>query len=88
MLRTIGRTNLMPHFIALGHKDYSFPYSFEKLPDILHDNETKDRFMSAQRYVLTGATQLEGGAEGDHVYTKNGDDLYYVLRHLGSGGYG
>ena len=78
----------MQAFIAQGLKDYAFPYSFEKLPDILRDDVTKDRFMSAQKDVLTEATQLESGAEGIHAYTKNGDDLYYVIRHLGSGGYG
>ena len=88
VLRNIGRVDLMPAFIAEGLKDYAFPYSFEKLPEILLDDVTKDRFMSAQKDVLTQATQLESGAEGSHAYTKNGDDLYFVVRHLGSGGYG
>lgn len=88
VLRNIGCSNLMPAFIALGLKDYSFPYSIEKLPDVLHDDFVKDKFMDAQRYVLTGATQLENGAEGVHTHTKDGEDLYHVIKHLGSGGYG
>lgn len=88
VLRNIGCVNLMPAFIALGLKDYSFPYSWEKLPEVLHNDTMKDRFMEAQKLVLTEATQLESGAEGVHAYTKNGEDLYYVIRHLGSGGYG
>lgn len=88
VLRNIGCADLMPAFVALDLKDYSFPYSIEKLPEVLHDDITKDKFMDAQRYVLTDATQLENGVEGSHAHTKNGEDLYVVLRHLGSGGYG
>lgn len=88
VLRNIGCSDLMPAFIALGLKDYSFPYSIEKLPDVLHDDSLKDKFMDAQKYVLTGATQLENGAEGVHVHTKRGEDLYHVVKNLGSGGYG
>lgn len=88
VLRNIGCANLMPAFIALGLNDYSFPYSIEKLPEVLHSDTIKDNFMNVQKYVLTDATQLENGAEGPHAHTKNGEDLYYVVRHLGSGGFG
>ena len=88
VLRNIGCAELMPAFVALGLKDYSFPYSIDKLPDVLHDDATRDKFMEAQKYVLTQAVSLENGAEGMHAHTKNGDDLYYSIRHLGSGGYG
>lgn len=88
VLRNIGCTDLMPAFITLGLKDYSFPYSVEKLPEVLDDDSTRDRFLNAQKYVLTQAISLENGAEGVHAHTKNGEDLYYSIKHLGSGGYG
>ena len=78
----------MPAFIALGLKDYSFPYSMEKLPVVLQDDVTRDKFLNAQKFALTSAVRLEEGEQGIHAHTKNGDDLYYVIRHLGSGGYG
>ena len=88
VLRMIGLTDLMQAFIDLGLKDYSFPYSMEKLPGIIHDDSMKNRFLTAQKFVLTQAVTLENGAEGIHAHTKNGEDLYYSIRHLGSGGYG
>ena len=88
VLRNIGRADLMPAFIALDLKDYSFPYSVEKLPEVFSDDSIKESFMNAQKYVLTQAVSLENGAEGVHAHTKNGEDLYYAINHLGSGGYG
>ena len=88
VLRNIGCAELMPAFIALGLKDYSFPYSVEKLPEVISDDSMRDRFMEAQKYVLTQAISLENGVEGVHAHTKNGEDLYYAINHLGSGGYG
>ena len=88
VLRNISRLDLMPAFISLGLTDYSFPYSPEKLPEIIKDDSIRDNFMKAQKYVLTQATSLENGAEGIHANTKNGEDLYITMRHLGSGAYG
>ncbi len=88
VLRYIGCADLMPAFIALGLKDFSFPYTLDKLPEVLVNDTLKDRFMDAQKCVLTDATQIENGAHGVHAHTKNGEDLYFVVRHLGSGGYG
>ena len=59
-----------------------------KLPDLFQDDFTRNNFLNAQKYVLTDATQLELGPEGCHAFTKNGDDLFHVIRHLGSGGHG
>ena len=88
VLRNIGHVDLMPQFIALNYTDYSFPYTFEKVPDFFHDDIAVDKFMKAQKAVLTDATRLEDGAEGVHAHPKNGDDLYHVVKHLGSGGFG
>ena len=88
VLRNIGREDLMPEFINLGLKDYSFPYSVEKIPEVLIGDSLKEKFMNAQNYVLTDASQLENGPEGRHAHTKRGEDLFYFRKHLGSGGYG
>ena len=88
VLRNIGRLDLMPEFINLGLKDYSFPYSVEKIPEVLTDDSWKEKFMNAQKYVLTEASQLENGPEGRHAHTKKGEDLFHFYEHLGSGGYG
>ncbi|KAL6718975.1 hypothetical protein ACLMJK_003210 [Lecanora helva] len=91
VLRSIGRVDLMSTFIALGLTDYSFPYSWEKLPVVLHDDTTRDKFMEAQSLVFTEAMKLESDesdAKGVHAYIQNGQDFYHVLKHLGSGGYG
>ena len=88
VLRNIGRVDLMPEFINLGLKDYSFPYSLEKIPEMLIGDSLKEKFMNAQNYVLTDASQLENGPEGRHAHTKRGEDLFHFRKHLGSGGYG
>ena len=88
VLRNIGRLELMPEFINLGLKDYSFPYSVEKIPEFLTDDSIREKFMKAQNYVLTEASQLENGPEGRHAHTKKGEDLFHFHKHLGSGGYG
>lgn len=85
VLRNIGRTDLMEVFIKLGYQDYSFPYSSDKLPEALGDDALRDKFIKAQRAVLTDAIHLENG---HHAYTKNGDDIFTFIRHLGRGGYG
>ncbi|KAK0517513.1 hypothetical protein JMJ35_000668 [Cladonia borealis] len=78
----------MSEFINLGLKDYSFPYSVENIPEVLTGDSWKEKFMNAQNYVLTQASQLENGPEGRHAHTKRGEDLFYFYKHLGSGGYG
>lgn len=88
VLYNIGREDLLPEFINRHLADVAFPYTIEKLPDIIQDDSTRSRFLKAQKYVLTDATQLELGPEGCHASTKNGDDLFHVLKHLGSGGHG
>ena len=88
VLRNIGRLDLMSEFINLGLKDYSFPYSVEKIPEVLTGDSWKEKFMNAQNYVLTEASQLENGPEGRHAHTKKGEDLFHFHKHLGSGGYG
>lgn len=88
VLRNIDRLDLFQQFINLGLNDISFPYSREKLPKVLKDDLVCSNFMAAQQYVLTDATQLENGPDGRHTITKNGDDLYHVIRHLGRGGFG
>lgn len=88
VLRNIGREDLMSEFITLGLKDYSFPYSVEKIPEILIGDSLREKFMKAQNHVLTDASQLENGPEGRHAHTKRGEDLFYFRKHLGSGGYG
>ena len=88
VLRNIGREDLMPEFVTLGLKDYSFPYSVEKIPEVLTGDSLREKFMKAQNYVLTEASQLENGPEGRHAHTKKGEDLFHFHKHLGSGGYG
>ncbi|KAL8962726.1 MAG: hypothetical protein Q9193_000913 [Seirophora villosa] len=85
VLRNIGRLDLFQKFIDLGLKDISFPYTPEKLPNFLQEDSLRDSFLRNQKYVLTDASQLEKGL---HAYTKNADDLFRVVKHLGRGGYG
>ncbi|KAL9024905.1 MAG: hypothetical protein Q9196_006171 [Gyalolechia fulgens] len=85
VLRNIGRLDLFQELIDLGLKDISFPYTVEKLPECLQEDSLRDVFLRQQQYVLTDASQLE---KGRHAYTKNADDLFRVVRHLGRGGYG
>ena len=85
VLRNINRLDLFQHFIDLGLKDISFPYTVEKIPDLIHEDGLKDKFLKHQRYILTNASHLENG---QHALTKNGDDLYSLIRHLGRGGFG
>lgn len=85
VLRNIGRLDLFQRLIDLGLKDISFPYTVEKLPDFLQEDSLRDGFLKHQKHVLTDASQLE---KGRHAYTKNADDLFLVVKHLGSGGYG
>ncbi|KAL8928824.1 MAG: hypothetical protein Q9208_001602 [Pyrenodesmia sp. 3 TL-2023] len=85
VLRNIGHLDLFQKFIDLGFKDISFPYTVEKLPDFLQEDRLRDGFLRHQKHVLTDASQLE---KGRHAYTKNADDLFLVVKHLGSGGYG
>ena len=88
VLRNIERVDLMPEFISLGLKDYSFPYSVEKIPEVLIGDSSREKFMDAQDYVLMEASQLENGPEGRHAHTKKGEDLFHFHKHLGTGGYG
>lgn len=88
MLRNIGHLDLFQEFINLDLRDISFPYSREKLPRVLEDDLVCSKFMAAQQHVLTDAGQLENGPDARHALTKNGDDLYHVVRHLGRGGFG
>ncbi|KAI4206268.1 MAG: hypothetical protein LQ346_001164 [Caloplaca aetnensis] len=85
VLRNVGRLDLFPELIGLGLKDISFPYTVEKLPESLQEDSLRDKFLRQQKYVLTDASQLE---KGRHAYTKNADDLFRVVKHLGRGGYG
>lgn len=88
VLRNIDCQDLLPEFIRRDLADIAFPYTFEKLPDLFLDDLTRSKFLKAQKYVLTDATRLEHGPEGHHASTKNGDDLFHVIRLLGNGGYG
>ncbi|KAL8806499.1 MAG: hypothetical protein Q9182_001281 [Xanthomendoza sp. 2 TL-2023] len=85
VLRNIDRLDLFPQFIDHGLSDISFPYTIEKLPDLIQEDSLKDKFLRHQKYILTDASQLEDGV---HALTKNGDDLYSLIIHLGRGGYG
>ncbi|KAL8907453.1 MAG: hypothetical protein Q9207_001423 [Kuettlingeria erythrocarpa] len=85
VLRNVGRLDLFPELIGLGLKDISFPYTVEKLPESLQEDSLRDKFLRQQKYVLTDASQLE---KGRHAYTRNADDLFLVVKHLGRGGYG
>ncbi|KAL8681758.1 MAG: hypothetical protein Q9186_002146 [Xanthomendoza sp. 1 TL-2023] len=85
VLRNINRLDLFPKFIDHGLNDISFPYTIEKLPDLIQEDSLQDKFLRHQRYILTDASQLEDGV---HALTKNGDDLYRLIRHLGRGGFG
>ncbi|KAL8812321.1 MAG: hypothetical protein Q9200_001127 [Gallowayella weberi] len=85
VLRNIDRLDLFPQFIDHGLSDISFPYTIEKLPDLIQEDSLKDKFLRHQKYILTDASQLEDGV---HALTKNGDDLYSLIRHLGRGGQG
>lgn len=85
VLRNIDRLDLFPHFIDRDVKDIAFPYTLDKLPDLIQDDDSRDKFLRHQKYVLTDASQLE---EGRHAFTKNGADIFHLVRHLGRGGYG
>ncbi|KAI4261172.1 MAG: hypothetical protein L6R42_003623 [Xanthoria sp. 1 TBL-2021] len=85
VLRNINRLDLFQQFIDLGLNDIAFPYTIEKIPDLIQEDDLKDRFLRHQRYILTTASHLE---EGRHALTKNGDDLFRLVRHLGRGGFG
>ena len=85
VLRNIQRLDLFQPFIDLGLNDIAFPYTIEKIPDLIPEDDLKDRFLRHQRYILTTASQLE---DGQHALTKNGDDLFRLVRHLGRGGFG
>ncbi|KAL8755687.1 MAG: hypothetical protein Q9199_003476 [Rusavskia elegans] len=84
VLRNIKRLDLFQPFIDLGLNDIAFPYTIEKIPDLIQD-DLKDRFLRHQRYILTTASHLENG---QHALTKNGDDLFRLVRHLGRGNFG
>ncbi|KAL8788567.1 MAG: hypothetical protein Q9213_001640 [Squamulea squamosa] len=85
VLRNINRLSLFPRFIKLGLNDISFPYTIDKIPDLIHDDGLKDEFLKHQKYILTNASQLE---DGQHALTKDGDDIFRLVRHLGRGGFG
>ncbi|KAL8925637.1 MAG: hypothetical protein Q9172_002141 [Xanthocarpia lactea] len=51
VLRNINRLDLFQHFIDLGLKDISFPYTVEKIPDLIHEDDLKDKFLKHQRSV-------------------------------------
>ncbi|KAI4111134.1 MAG: hypothetical protein LQ339_000862 [Xanthoria mediterranea] len=85
VLRNIKRLDLFQAFIDLGLNDIAFPYTIEKIPDLIQEDDLKDRFLRHQRYILTTASHLENG---QHALTKNGDDLFRLVRHLGRGGFG
>lgn len=85
VLRNIRRLDLFQRFIDLNLKDIAFPYTIDKLPDLIHEDGLRDEFLRHQKYVLTDASQLENGR---HAYTKDGADLFHLVRHLGRGGYG
>ena len=85
VLRNINRLDLFQSFIDLGLNDIAFPYTIEKLPEVIHEDDLRRRFLRHQRYILTAASHLEAGR---HAHTKNGDDLFRLVRHLGRGGFG
>ncbi|KAL8983160.1 MAG: hypothetical protein Q9205_002523 [Flavoplaca limonia] len=85
VLRNIKRLDLFQSFIELGLNDIAFPYTIEKIPELLHEDDLRRKFLKHQKYVLTTASHLE---DGQHAHTKNGDDLFHLVRHLGRGAFG
>ncbi|KAL9037338.1 MAG: hypothetical protein Q9180_003775 [Flavoplaca navasiana] len=85
VLRNIKRLDLFQSFIDLGLNDIAFPYTIEKIPELLHEDGLRREFLRHQKYVLTTASHLE---DGQHAHTKNGDDLFRIVRHLGRGAFG
>ncbi|KAL8853107.1 MAG: hypothetical protein Q9221_001989 [Calogaya cf. arnoldii] len=85
VLRNIKRLDIFQSFIDLGLNDIAFPYTIDKIPDLIQEDALRDRFLRHQTYILTTAIHLE---DGEHALTKNGDDLFRVVRHLGRGGFG
>ncbi|KAL8732934.1 MAG: hypothetical protein Q9181_003768 [Wetmoreana brouardii] len=85
VLRNIDRLDLFPHFIDRDLNDIAFPYTIDKLPDFIDEDGVRDKFLRHQKYILTDANHLE---KGRHAYTKNGEDLFHLVKHLGRGGYG
>ncbi|KAL8877493.1 MAG: hypothetical protein Q9198_004501, partial [Flavoplaca austrocitrina] len=85
VLRNIKRLDLFQSFIDLGLNDIAFPYTIEKLPDLINEDDLRRQFLRHQRYILTTASHLE---DGQHAHTKNGDDLFHLVRHLGRGAFG
>ncbi|KAL9001434.1 MAG: hypothetical protein Q9169_000009 [Polycauliona sp. 2 TL-2023] len=85
VLRNINRLDLFRSFIELGLNDIAFPYTIEKVPDLIQEDGLRDRFLRHQNYILTTAIHLE---DGRHALTKDGEDLYRLVRHLGRGGFG
>lgn len=85
VLHNIQRLDLFQSFINLGLNDIAFPYTIDKIPDLIHEDDLRQRFLRHQKYVLTTASHLE---DGQHAHTKNGDDLFRMVRHLGRGAFG
>ncbi|CAO1603310.1 hypothetical protein XANCAGTX0491_006898 [Xanthoria calcicola] len=48
VLRNIQRLDLFQPFIDLGLNDIAFPYTIEKIPDLIPEDDLKDRFLRHQ----------------------------------------
>jgi tetratricopeptide (TPR) repeat protein len=88
VLRTIGHSDLLNHFIDLGFSDFWFPVTEQNLPGCLSPS-ARTEFMNAQQIVLTKSIDLEKGENGKHCHFKQEDVLPFESKGiLGNGGFG
>ncbi|KAH0564817.1 hypothetical protein GP486_001790 [Trichoglossum hirsutum] len=87
VLRMIDRIDLFDTFILDGRKDIAFPYVESRLPTSLSP-AVKERFLRAQKLVLTKASDLEK-SDGRHRHLdQDADTHFHILGILGRGGFG
>ena len=88
VLRMVNQLDVMDDFVALGVKDFWFPYSEKSLPQALKSPAARQAFLQLQACVQSISFDLERGADGSHRYFADPEALpFHIERVLGKGGF-
>ncbi len=95
ILHNLDCPQLMNEFIREGKTDIWLPYDEETLPKYIQPENIRKMFLKTQRYVLTGAKDLEDMSTDvlskvlPHInLERSGDQHFKRINTLGTGSYG
>ncbi|KAI9891084.1 MAG: hypothetical protein M1814_003283 [Vezdaea aestivalis] len=88
VLRLIDKVDVLDGFVAEGLKDIAFPYTLERLPSSISNQNARHRFIEMQKRVLTKAMDLEHSKGRHRHFGKSADVHFDMIRLLGRGASG